>query len=79
MPDRPPAEVYIGTIDGQWPMQVFEQQHLAISWMQDAEKKEGEHRVHLWLCRLSVTSEMTVLPPSAPRLIPRYEEPSHAQ
>ena len=73
MADSPPKEVYIGTVDGQWPIQAFTEQSHAIRWMQDTEAKEGEHRVHLWLCRLDVQHELTVLPPSAPRLIPRYD------
>lgn len=67
-----PAEVYIGTTEGTWPIYAFAQQELAIRWMQEADKGLNTGRVHLWLCRLDVQHELTVVPPSAPRLIPKY-------
>ncbi len=73
MADGPPNEVYIGMVDGQWPIRAFGGQVHALHWVQETQQKEGEHKVHLWLCRILSSQEMAVVPPSPPRLVPRYD------
>lgn len=65
-----PTELLIGITNGEWPVYAFENDRHAISFLNDP--TDG-HRRRVWRVNLTVVNELEVLPPSEPRLIPKYD------
>ena len=66
---RPPNELYLGTIEGEWPVQAFTNENHVISWLQE----KGDHRRHAWKVHLDEVTEKVLTPPVAARLVAREE------
>jgi hypothetical protein len=61
---RPPDELYLGTIEGEWLVQAFTAETHVVSWLSE----KGDHCRHAWKVHLDEVTEMVLTPPVAARL-----------
>jgi hypothetical protein len=61
---RPPAELFLGTSEGTWPVQAFTSEAHVVSWLQE----KGDHRRHAWKVHLDEVTEMVLIPPVPAKL-----------
>ena len=77
MPELPPTDVYLGKIDGQWPVHMLLTDTAAMHWLTAA--APGEWR-RVWPAKIDLGTEVTLVEP-APYLAPvspREQSPSLA-
>ncbi len=63
---RPPDELYLGTTEGEWPVQAFTAEAHATGWLDGG--PPGDHRRHVWKVHLDEVTEMVLTPPVPSRL-----------
>lgn len=68
VPAKVPPELYLGRIDGQWPIEVFTEKSHAASWL-----AEGHFGRRVWKVAVAVLSEMELVPPTPPDLREKTE------
>lgn len=61
--ERPATEVYIGTVQGRWPLYIFESADLAVHWLTESNPQLSERR-RLWRASISYLNEMELVPPT---------------
>lgn len=60
-----PPELYLGKVQGEWPVITFTTPEHAASWL--SERIGGRKQV--WRCSISVDAEMTITDPIPPQLV----------
>lgn len=61
MPMKPPHEVYVITVQGEWPLHVLENESHAMSMYERLVGEKAHNRVRIWRCKLTDVRELKLV------------------